>query len=293
MLGGFSVSNQDGAIIPMIIDDSQLKEESKGVWIPRCVWDNENLTLQEKALLVKVESFKECFASNEYLANFINVSVSRVKQVIKSLEEKGFVYRTVERKGTVVAKRVISVNRYLFYGVEPRTGSCPTKEIGQEVVPSKDRKLSEPRTGSCPYNNKDSNNSVNSKDTPITPKGVDERPAPVKLKPKKPDDQERKFNLFWSLYPRKTNKQAAIKAWQKLKPSNDLFDKIMHALSKHCVSDGWQRDGGQFIPHPSTWINGKRWEDELPVNLPQVRNSAPVEPNFHDTTWAQNMDDGL
>lgn len=129
--------------------------------------------------------------------------------------------------------------------------------------------------------------------TPPTPKGVDERPAPVKLKPKNSNDQERKFNLFWSLYPRKTNKQAAVKAWQKLKPSNDLFDKIMHALSKHCVSDGWQRDGGQYIPHPSTWINGKRWEDELPVSLPQVRNTAPVEPDFHDTTWAQNMDDGL
>lgn len=147
----------------MKIDDSQLKEESKGVWIPRCVWDNENLTLQEKALLVKVESFKECFASNEYLASFINVSVSRVKQVIKSLEEKGFVYRAVERKGAVVAKRVISVNRYLFYGVEPGPENCPNSDIGQEAVPSKDRKLSYPRAGSCPYNSK-ANNKANSKD---------------------------------------------------------------------------------------------------------------------------------
>ena len=82
----------------MKADDSQLKLETKGVWIPICIWDNKELTLQEKAVLVKVESFKECFASNDYLAEFVNVSISRVKQVLKSLEDKGYIYRVVKRK---------------------------------------------------------------------------------------------------------------------------------------------------------------------------------------------------
>ncbi len=143
--------------------DSQLKLETKGVWIPICIWDNKELTLQEKAILVKIESFKECFASNDYLAEFVNVSVSRVKQVLKSLEEKGYIYRVVHRKDKVIVKRVISVNKAKFYGIDAQPENCPNSDIGQEAVPSKDRKLSYPRAGSCPDNSK-ANNKANNKD---------------------------------------------------------------------------------------------------------------------------------
>lgn len=145
----------------MKTDDSQLKLETKGVWIPICIWDNKELTLQEKAILVKVESFKECFASNDYLAEFVNVSVSRVKQVLKSLEDKGYIYRVVQRKEKVVVKRIISVDKAKFYGVIVETGSCPSSDIGQETVPSKDRKLSHPRAESCPDNSKANNSVIN------------------------------------------------------------------------------------------------------------------------------------
>ncbi len=145
----------------MKADDSQLKLETKGVWIPICIWDNKDLTLQEKAVLVKVESFKECFASNEYLSEFVNVSVSRIKQVLKSLEEKGYISRSVHRKGRTIVKRVISVNKVKFYGIDDGLESCPNSDIGQETVPSKDRKLSQVRTGSCPDNSKANNSAIN------------------------------------------------------------------------------------------------------------------------------------
>ena len=141
--------------------DGQLKVEAKGVWIPICIWDNDDLTLQEKAILVKTESFKECFASNEYLAEFVNVSVSRVKQILKSLEDKGYIYRSNERKNQRVVKRVIAVNKVKFYGIEDETEICPDSDIGQEAVSSKDRKLSQVRTVSCPYSNKGNNKGSN------------------------------------------------------------------------------------------------------------------------------------
>ena len=37
----------------------------------------------------------------------------------------------------------------------------------------------------------------------------------------------------------------------------------MFGLRKQIASDEWKRDGGRFIPHPATWLNGKRWEDEV------------------------------
>jgi len=71
------------------------------------------------------------------------------------------------------------------------------------------------------------------------------------------------FASFWKLYPRKTDKAKAQKAWAKLNPDRSLFEKIMRGLGNHCASRDWIKDDGQFIPHPTTWLNGKRWEDEV------------------------------
>ncbi|MCY1391375.1 hypothetical protein D9M71_62140 [compost metagenome] len=77
------------------------------------------------------------------------------------------------------------------------------------------------------------------------------------------------FDAFWSRYPRKTAKQAAVKAWAKLKPDAALIARITESLAKHCLSHDWLKDGGQYVPHPATWLNGKRWEDEVktPANV--------------------------
>lgn len=70
------------------------------------------------------------------------------------------------------------------------------------------------------------------------------------------------FTEFWKAYPNKKAKQAAAKAWKRLKPDRALFDVIMQALEAAKRSDQWSRDKGRYIPHPATWINGQRWEDQ-------------------------------
>jgi hypothetical protein len=69
------------------------------------------------------------------------------------------------------------------------------------------------------------------------------------------------FTEFWKAYPNKANKQAALKAWAKVPPI--LHGQILAALEAQKKSQAWLKDGGQFIPHASTWINGNRWEDDL------------------------------
>lgn len=71
------------------------------------------------------------------------------------------------------------------------------------------------------------------------------------------------FARFWGLYPNKKGKTAAEKAWQKLKVTEALFTEIADGLGRYCVSREWKKDGGQYIPHPATWLNGKRWQDEV------------------------------
>lgn len=93
------------------------------------------------------------------------------------------------------------------------------------------------------------------------------------------------FDRFWRLYPRKVGKANAQKAWGKLKVHSALFDRMAAALAVWSVSADWTKDGGQFIPHPATWLNGKRWEDELPVpanvhHLPTSRHHGFAERDY-------------
>ncbi len=100
------------------------------------------------------------------------------------------------------------------------------------------------------------------------------------------------FERFWNLYPRKIGKANAEKAWAKLKVTADLFDLMAASLAAWTVSADWTKDDGQFIPHASTWLNGKRWEDELPkpagASKPAPRRAASG-PDFDDTSWADDL----
>ena len=71
------------------------------------------------------------------------------------------------------------------------------------------------------------------------------------------------FDLFYQNYPKKVAKQAALKSWQKLKPDDDLMAKIMRGLERWKQSTDWLKDNGQYIPYPASWLNGRRWEDEI------------------------------
>ncbi|MBW2185706.1 MAG: hypothetical protein JRG71_04640 [Deltaproteobacteria bacterium] len=71
------------------------------------------------------------------------------------------------------------------------------------------------------------------------------------------------FDQFWAIYPKKQGRQQAIKAWEKIEPDSTLFDQIMAALNAQSLSEDWQKDNGTYVPHPSSWLNGSRWEDEL------------------------------
>lgn len=72
------------------------------------------------------------------------------------------------------------------------------------------------------------------------------------------------FAAFWAAYPKKAGKAAALKAWNKLAPDVVLQEQMGKALEVQKQSQQWRKDGGQYIPMPATWLNGRRWEDEAP-----------------------------
>jgi len=71
-----------------------------------------------------------------------------------------------------------------------------------------------------------------------------------------------RFRRWWAKYPRKAGKGGAWKAWHKIAPSALVLDQMMTALDWQIASDQWTKDGGDYIPHPSTYLNQRRWMDE-------------------------------
>ena len=95
--------------------------------------------------------------------------------------------------------------------------------------------------------------------------GVQEKP---------PTAIEARFEEFWKAYPKKQGKGAALKAWKKIKPDRTLHETIMAAVRANTDrNQQWQRDGGQYIPNPTTWLNQQRWLDEIPEQ-PQRGDAA-------------------
>lgn len=78
---------------------------------------------------------------------------------------------------------------------------------------------------------------------------------------KKYRELEEMFNDFWSEYPRKTDKVKAFKAFKKVCKDRQMLKILLAALAEHRKTKQWQTK--EFIPHAATWLNGRRWEDDL------------------------------
>lgn len=71
------------------------------------------------------------------------------------------------------------------------------------------------------------------------------------------------FDKFWEVYPRKVDKKKAKDKFIKLKPTKELVDLMIKQIERLKTTNDWQKEDGKYIPHPSTWLNNKRWEDEF------------------------------
>ena len=81
---------------PKLFEERICMEERafKGVWIPSEIWLNKELTIYEKAIFAEIDSLdgeKHCWASNEYLAEFCQMSVPTISRAINKLIEMGFI----------------------------------------------------------------------------------------------------------------------------------------------------------------------------------------------------------
>ncbi len=76
---------------------------------------------------------------------------------------------------------------------------------------------------------------------------------------------ELSFSKFWKAYPkhRHVNKKGAKKSWVKIRLSVNSAKKIIKAVKAQSKSEQWIKDSGQYVPHPTTWLNQERWDDAV------------------------------
>ena len=110
------------------------------------------------------------------------------------------------------------------------------------------------------------------------PSGTIKEPSPANyLSPSAPQGG---FDAFWKAYPLKQDKARAVRAWRKLKPEE--YPAVLAGIERNRSNEQWQRDRGRYIPLPSTFLNGRRWEDELPTNGNPVPQPPPNIPTVRD-----------
>lgn len=88
----------------------------KGVFIPIELWENKELSWDEKALLFEIDSFtkkgRDCYFSDEYIGAFLHCSESTAKRIFRSLIDRGLV-RITRKEG-----KMRYIETCLKFGVE-------------------------------------------------------------------------------------------------------------------------------------------------------------------------------
>lgn len=197
----------------------------KGVWIPKDVWLDTNLTMLEKGILVEIDSLDMsddgCWASNEYLATFCQCSIPKVASAVSKLVDLGYIKRESFDGRRRKLKSCLSFFRrqtYKNYKADLKKVDANNTTINQEIIHTPRKKAKTVFTDG--------------------------------------------FDEFWAVYPKKDAKQAAIKAWDKLKPDDDLKQAIIAGVQRD-IDGRWKGAERRYIPNPTTYLNQRRWEDEI------------------------------
>lgn len=230
--------------------------------LPAAVRYDPKLAPNAKLLYAEISSLTDqkgyCYASNAYFIRLFELCERTIIRLLRALEAAGYITIEDDQGGRTVRK--------IYAGVNP-AAAYPDKNVTPTPT-----KLSPPGDKIVTHTKKENSTEDH---PPKAPQGAGAGKKPKKKRRSEykptPDWRPETFAAFWDAYPRGEAKQAAIKAWDKLHPDPDLLRIMAIGLKRQLESELWKEGIG--IPYASTWLNQRRWEDELtPVSV------APPEP---------------
>jgi hypothetical protein len=209
-----------------------MERDFKGVWIPKEVWLDENLTWMEKLLLVEIDSLdkeKGCFASNKYFAEFFQLSPSRISELVSQLVSKGYVTTFLLYDGKQVKQRIL-------------TPTVPIRKRERGI-----RKVEGGYSEKAEDSNTILNNTINNKYINIS------------------------FNTWWDLYDKKVGSKTKLESkWNKL-TDNQRTQAISHTR-KYIIAQPdkqYRKNPDTYFNNESyndEIIKNKDYKEQIPTN---------------------------
>lgn len=216
-----------------------------------------------------------CWATNEYFANLYKVNEKSITRWISDLKSKNYISTNVETfrydDGTI--KKI----RYIYLNNET---NHIDKNVPNHIDTHIDNFVKNHMDKNVPYNNTYINTTL--KENNISKDILKEN--------LKNNVYEEQFNQFYSSYPKKQKKQDTEKWFKKNKPSQELFEKMMNSLEAFKNTEDWKKEKGKFIPQPTSWLNQKRWEDEIETNINLKRTTNIPEEQKYQLTAQMYLD---
>ncbi len=205
-----------------------------------------NLSSSERLMLLalanRIGKKIKCWPPQEYLAEYMNMTIRSITSILSSLEYKKLI--EIERKGkNNIYSLSLPINENIEPDQEKDTCNHCTYEPGSSemVAPMNQVQVQ-------PFHPNISIQANNSNEPNNTPLFTDVNAMAI-------------FDQFWEAYPRKQNKKKAQKVWGNKKLDKKL-DFIVSDIEKRKLSDHQWKDK-QYIPLATTYLNGERWEDEI------------------------------
>lgn len=219
------------------------QRQFKGIWIPKEIWLNKDLTFQEKIILVEIDSYDDgqvgCFATNKHFVNNFGINSSRISQIIQSLQRKNYITINYDFNGNEIIRRYLHINRPPY----PEKEGMLKTNIG----------MLKNEIGVCQFDKggyvnflKDNNiNNINNTNNNI---------------------YIVEFEEIWKAYPNKKGKENAMKDYIKARKDGVDYETIVNGLKKYLMY--CKKEKKWYKPkNGSTWFHQRSWNDEYEIEI--------------------------
>ena len=208
---------------------------------------NAKLIYAEIAAKVNEEGY--CFCHNRYFSELLGLTEDSISGLIKKLEKAEYIFLDID------SQRVNRDRRRIYLTAKPYDFVGGIGNKSETRIGNKSETVSEKFPGPIENNNIKIN-------PPISPKGGEGESGKKRRRAPKgvPDWEPEMFERFWKAYPRGQDRQGAVEAWDKLRPSRELMLTMSAALDRQKKSEEWLRGVG--VPYACRWLRNRRWEDE-------------------------------
>ena len=249
-----------------------MDDQKPGYWgiLPAAVRYAPKLPAAAKVLYSEISSLTGgtgfCYASNAYFCELYGITERTLQGHLRALASLGMI--TIEDGDGGKGRRKI------YAGINPLSNN-PAKICGVPPNPAEN-------CGVTPHFSAGSTiEHANISNPPIAPRRGRRRDTK-----EAPDWKPERFAGFWKFYPLHKSKQAAIRAWDKLKPSDELLNAIGLALKRQIAEEAAraerERRPFEWKLYAATYLNDARWTDEV-----EIRDAEPGDQTSgrRDMTW--------